>query len=112
MEEKNRNSYQAMAFIAGALIGAGFALLFAPQSGRKTRRDIQHLAKVAKNRAEALRLRVSHVIDDSLEEMAENLQDRLSRGQEWTEQKRQEIRTALDRGKSSIQEKVGNILGS
>ncbi|MBP1597470.1 MAG: YtxH-like protein, partial [Acidobacteria bacterium] len=38
---------KGVAFLAiGSVIGAGAALLFAPQSGAKTRRDLRHLGKL------------------------------------------------------------------
>ena len=52
-EVVNRNT--AAALIAGALLGAGIALLFAPQSGRKTRHDIHQFAGKVGNKAEAAR---------------------------------------------------------
>jgi gas vesicle protein len=42
----------AIGLIAGALIGAGLGILYAPQSGRKTRRDIQRQAQEIKGKAE------------------------------------------------------------
>ena len=52
-----------LGIIAGAAIGAGIGMLYAPQSGRKTRRDLQkqavelkkkagHFSDVVKERAE------------------------------------------------------------
>ncbi len=55
---------QTIAFIvAGGLIGAGIALLFAPQSGKRTREDLLHLGKVAKNKSEGMLLEVCHQAD-------------------------------------------------
>ena len=42
----------AAGIVAGAAVGAGLALLFAPQSGRKTRREIQKRADELKVRAD------------------------------------------------------------
>ena len=48
---------KGVAYLAiGSLIGAGAALLFAPQSGVKTRRDLLHFGKVARNRSERVLL--------------------------------------------------------
>jgi gas vesicle protein len=60
-KDVNRNT---AALIAGALLGAGVALLFAPQSGRKTRRDIRQFAEKARNKAEAAQLELRHSIDN------------------------------------------------
>ena len=36
-------------FLAGTAVGAGLGVLFAPKSGKETRKDIKNLAKKAKN---------------------------------------------------------------
>jgi gas vesicle protein len=50
------NSYSGMflSVLAGAALGAGLALLFAPQSGRRTRRKIGELAEEAGEYASGL----------------------------------------------------------
>jgi gas vesicle protein len=42
----------AAGVLGGAVVGVGLALLFAPQSGRKTRREIQKRADEIKARAD------------------------------------------------------------
>jgi gas vesicle protein len=39
------------AFLVGGAIGAAIALLYAPQSGRETRKDIKRTARRVKNEA-------------------------------------------------------------
>jgi gas vesicle protein len=53
MHHKDTNISGVIVFsvFVGALIGAGMALLFAPQSGRKTRRKIGDIAEDAKEYA-------------------------------------------------------------
>lgn len=41
-------------FLLGAAVGAGIALLFAPQSGEETRADIRRVARKAKRKARDL----------------------------------------------------------
>ena len=58
------------AFLAvGSLLGAGIALLFAPQSGKQTRRDLRHFGKTAKNRSEKILLDVSRRADNLTDEV-------------------------------------------
>jgi gas vesicle protein len=51
----------------GGLIGAGAALVLAPQSGKRTRRDILHVGKIARNKSERVLLdlgqRTSRMVD-------------------------------------------------
>jgi hypothetical protein len=48
MSDQNRQAAKAAALVAGgAVIGAGIGLLFAPQTGAETRRDVGRYAKKA-----------------------------------------------------------------
>jgi gas vesicle protein len=106
----NRNT--TVALLAGAFLGAGIALLFAPQSGRKTRRDIRHLAEKVGNRADAARLELKHSIDDIIGDAEEKLRDGLARGVDWTDTKITELRQALDSIKRSISSEIDKIQSS
>jgi gas vesicle protein len=43
-EEDNQGAAILVSFLVGGIVGAGLALLFAPQTGRKTRKQIVDLA--------------------------------------------------------------------
>ena len=43
-EDDNQGATILVSFLIGGIVGAGLALLFAPQSGRKTRKQIAALA--------------------------------------------------------------------
>ncbi len=58
----------------GGLIGAGTAILLAPQSGKKTRRDIVHLGKVARNRSEKVLLDVGRKTSQVVNGLSERWQ--------------------------------------
>ena len=62
------------AFLIGGILGAGFALLFAPQSGEKTRKDISKFAKKVKNEAKEK----AEDIAESIEELVAKISDRVS----------------------------------
>jgi gas vesicle protein len=106
-EVVNRNT--AAALFAGALLGAGVALLFAPQSGRKTRRDIRQFADRVGNKAEAVRLELQRSIDNIIEDVEEKLREGLAGGMDWTESKIADLRRTLDAARKSIAEEIGKI---
>ncbi len=52
MSDQGRQAAKVAALVAGgAVIGAGFGLLFAPQTGAETRRDVGRYAKKAQLQA-------------------------------------------------------------
>ena len=93
--------------LAGGLAGAVAMLLFAPQSGGKTRAQIQQ-------KSIELRDQTTEVVEDALEQtrnkarqisasvndQAEALQQR---GQEVLEEQKQRLSTFVDSGKKAIQ---------
>jgi gas vesicle protein len=99
----------AAALIAGALLGAGIALLFAPQSGRKTRRDIRQFAEKVGNKAEAARLELQHSIDNIVGDVEEKLQEGLACGMDWTDSKIADLQRTLDAARKSIAADIGKI---
>ena len=106
-EVLNRNT--AVALFAGALVGAGVALLFAPQSGRKTRRDIRQFADRVGNKAEAARLELQRSIDNIIEDVEEKLREGLADGMDWTDSKIADLQRALDAARKSIAKEIGKI---
>ena len=55
--ERNGNGVSSLGSVllplfVGGMVGAGVALLFAPESGRKTRKKVRHLAEDALEKAE------------------------------------------------------------
>ena len=106
-EVVNRNT--AVALLAGALLGAGVALLFAPQSGRKTRRDIRHFAERVGNKAEAARLELQRSIDNIIDDIEKKLQEGLASGMDWTDSKIVDLRRALEAARKSIEVEIEKI---
>ncbi|MBP1622758.1 MAG: hypothetical protein H6Q07_778 [Acidobacteria bacterium] len=106
-EVLNRNT--AAALFAGALVGAGIALLFAPQSGRKTRRDIRMFADRVGNKAEAARLELQRSIDNIIEDIEEKLREGVAGGMDWTDSKIADFQRALDAARKSIAKEIGKI---
>ena len=83
----------ALAFLVGGIVGAGVALLTAPQSGRETREKIKDLADEAKEKIVA-------VAEDAKEKML----DVYSRGKDVVGEKKTVITSAIEAGKKAMEE--------
>lgn len=91
-------------FLFGALLGAGVALLIAPQSGDRTRRDLarraRQLRKNAGNRWEELVDDVESKgrhIKEAVEDWADDVVDEVREGKKVIERKTSSARDELDR---------------
>ena len=103
----NRNT--AAALIVGALLGAGAALLLAPQSGCKTRRDIRRFAEKAGDKVGAARAELQHSINITIRDVEKKLQEGLARGMDWTDSKIVDLRQALEAARKSIAGEIEKI---
>lgn len=84
MQASNRNeSTNLSVFITGALVGAGLALLFAPQSGSQMRGLLRDYAARAKDE-----------LDEVVDQGAEMLDSTVERGQEYVEKGKESLREA------------------
>jgi gas vesicle protein len=109
MADETMNRNIATALLAGAFLGASVALLFAPQSGRKTRRDLCKFAERTGNRVEEVQLELQQSIDDILREIEEKLQEGLAAGMDWTDGKIVDLRRTLKAARKSLAEEIAKI---
>jgi gas vesicle protein len=65
------------AFILGALVGAGIALLFAPKSGAETQEDIKRQARKLRTAAEERVREAQRQIEERLGEVRDGVQARI-----------------------------------
>lgn len=90
--------------VFGSLVGAGVALLFAPQSGTKTRRQIVRYGKKAGTRAQRFVGDIGESLDHTLGDILQFGQDGFEKGKKLTESARHEILDVLDAGKKYLEE--------
>lgn len=85
-------------FFLGALIGAGLALLFAPQSGEETQDEI-------KTRARKLRL----AAEDRMREAQESLEGRMDTVRDGVQARVEIVRDAVASGREAAREARGDL---
>jgi gas vesicle protein len=77
-EDKSSFGVFLVGFLSGAALGAGLALLFAPQSGKETREKIKDVASDVKDK-------ISDLVDDTKDFISEQkraLKDAVEAGKE------------------------------
>lgn len=81
-----------LSFLLGGLVGAGFALLLAPQSGRETRQKIRELSGEAKEKAM-----------EYVEDIKGKITTGIDKGKEFIEGKKTMISSAIEAGKEAYE---------
>lgn len=88
-----------VSFLAGAALGAGLALLYAPKSGKETREQISDLADDAVDK-----------IKEYTREAQEKIKTVLEEGKETLKEKKSILSSAIEAGREALQkekEKIG-----
>jgi gas vesicle protein len=83
------------AFLWGAVIGAGLALLFAPQSGEETRRLIKNRGRRLWAAAEEKASEIQDLVSSGFDDAKERVEDAI-------EERRQAARDVMDAGKAAV----------
>ena len=91
------------AILIGGMIGAAIALLYAPKSGRETRKEIVRAARRGKNRTVDL---IEDTIDDVnglVTDLKKKALDIVDQGVDLSDKTKKEIVTALEQGQKAIE---------
>lgn len=103
MDERNDNVMMgALLLVAGAFIGAGVALLFAPQSGRETRKDISRYARKTSRKVEGVAGEVAGSVADMVNAVEEKAEEFLEKGKDLSRESREAVLTALNEGQERL----------
>ncbi|MBT0652686.1 YtxH domain-containing protein [Geomobilimonas luticola] len=81
-----------LSFLAGAAVGAGLALLYAPKSGRELREQISDLAEDAVDK-----------IKEYTKEAQEKVKSTLEEGKDIIKEKKSILSTAIEAGKEAME---------
>ena len=99
-----RRSGGAGAFIWGALIGAGIAMLFAPRSGRETRNEIRAGAMRLRDRAEDAVRGVADAVTDTIGGVRGEVEGRIDAARDAFEAGRQAARQSRRQMEDRVRE--------
>ena len=82
--------------MAGAMIGAAVALLYAPQSGARTQRDLKKFARNTGDRLEDLQVDIRNQVSDWVESVTEVVQSGIDQGKKLSSQGYEKIIHGFD----------------
>jgi gas vesicle protein len=88
-------------FLVGLTVGAGMALLFAPQSGEETRRDIVRRGRRAKLRAREMADDFRDKAEDTYRDARARVEEGLDSAREAVGRGRQRVKGAVGSGRSA-----------
>ena len=104
MEERDKKvAAAALLMVAGGIIGAGLALLLAPQSGQRTRRDISRYARKVKSRADEAVEELTDNINDLVETIGDKTEDLLEKGKDVAGSARKDLIRLIEEGASRLE---------
>lgn len=114
MSENNGNTLAVLkAFLIGSIIGAGVALIFAPQSGEETRKKLSEKTddakKALKDTTDQLVKRGHEVVDEgrkSIESLRAEMGKLVDEGKKSIGNIRQEISGLVEEGKSNLKKTI------
>lgn len=96
-------------FIVGLAIGAGVALLLAPQSGEETRRGIARRARRAQEAAQVLVEDMSGTVADKFNEVRGRVGERIEATFDAVDAKTRKVANAFDAGRAAARQARGEL---
>lgn len=105
MENRETKAFDAALWLAaGAVIGAGLALLLAPRSGKETRRDIARFAKRARRGAEGVVENFSEAVAGMVDAVGKEAGDILDRGKDMALDTKRELLKTIEEAQGKLGE--------
>ena len=104
MEEKTQKiAGAALLVFAGAVIGTGLALLFAPQSGAKTRTDILRRSRKIQSQADDMVDDLAKNVTNLVDSIGEKTEDLLETGRDVAGSARKDLIRLIEEGASKLE---------
>jgi len=104
-----RNQPGVGSFLIGLAIGAGVALLLAPQSGEETRRGLARRARRAQDAAKDFVEDVSGTVADKFQEVRATVEERIEATLDAVDDKKRRVSNAFHAGRAAAREARGEL---
>lgn len=101
--EDKKMSTAALLLITGGVIGAVAALLYAPQSGEKTRETLSHYSRKFKRRGSETVDELKENLTDLVNNFGERTDEVLEKGKEIAGSSRNELIRLIEEGASQLE---------
>ena len=95
--------------LAGAMVGAAVALLYAPQSGVRTRRDIRRLGETTVDRLDDLQEGIRDQAAEWVNDLSQFVRDGVARGKELGAESYERILQGFDNAKQCVEDGKSRI---
>ena len=99
-----RHSSGVGSLLLGIAIGAGVALLFAPESGVQTRRRIRTRALRARDTAQRVATDVTDTVVDSYYDARRRVEERIDDARQAIDLKREQVHRAVEAGRAAAED--------
>jgi gas vesicle protein len=91
-------------FFVGIAIGAGLALLFAPQTGVQARRGLQRRARRAQRAARRMATDMTDTVVDTFQDARQRVEHRIDSARQAIEMKKEQVHRAMEAGRVAAQQ--------
>lgn len=111
-DRDNTSTAAALILLAGGIIGAGLALLYAPQAGEKTRKDLERYAKKARKKgreAAGVVEDFTEQLSDMIETIGERAAEILEKGEDLAYGAKKGVLKAMEEGEERLEKQRSRL---
>jgi|SRR5579862_7152447 len=107
MSDNNNSGDKFLYFVAGAGIGAVFALLFAPKSGRETREMIARTANDSRDFVSSKVNEGRQIVEERGRKIGDDFTSFVDKSKEAVQRQKEQLTAAFEAGKAAYREEKG-----
>ena len=105
----NKMKTGALMMVGGGIIGAGMALLLAPQTGKKTCKDIARYARKIGRKTNDAVYDFADSISEFTDTVGEKAADILQAGQDMTPEAKKQLLAAIEKGQEKLEKQKSRL---